>query len=210
MNLDKLKEAEAAFLDRYPGGFNNPEIIAIRTKRHNVDKMIAFAQEHFARPSFKRPELIVQSLVRLISRSSIMSMYEKPKFRDFIHALSTEEQQWLTKGLEESLHGDEKTGFEIFLEMLKREKLAKWSLITAGPGYFHPQRDVLVKPTTVKGIIEYFELDHLLYQPAPTWTFYESYRAAIHEMKAKVDPSLSPSNMAFSWFLLLSFHRDLF
>jgi hypothetical protein len=76
--------------------------------------------------------------------------------------------------------------------------------------YFHPQRDVLVKPTTVKGIIDYFELNDLQYKPAPTWAFYDAYRSTIHEMKSKVHPSLSPSNAAFSWFLLLSFHEKVF
>jgi hypothetical protein len=71
--------------------------------------------------------------------------------------------------------------------------------------YFHPQKDVLVKPTTVKGIIDYFELENLQYRPTPTWAFYEAYRSTIQAMKSRVDSSLSPSNAAFSWFLLLSF-----
>jgi hypothetical protein len=210
MNLDKLKRAEEEFLFHYPGGFDHPEIIMIRTKRHNVDKMITFARDSFARPNFQQPALIVQSLSRLISQSSIISRYEKPRFRDFVEALPFEEQRRLAEVLQELLHGDEKTSLEILMGMLNTQKLAKWTLLTAGPAYFHPQRDVLVKPTTVKGIIEHFELDGLHYTPAPSWAFYESYRSAIHEMKSHVDPSLSPSNIAFSWFLLLSIHRDLF
>jgi hypothetical protein len=82
--------------------------------------------------------------------------------------------------------------------------------MTVCQSYFHPHRDVLVKPTTVKGIIEYFELKHLQYRPTPSWAFYDAYRSTIYEMKSKVQPSLSPSNTAFSWFLLLSFHRKVF
>ncbi len=210
MNLGKLKQAEETFLQRYPGGFDNPEIIAIRKKKHNVDKMIAFAQESFSKRNFKLPDQIVQNMIKVVSRSSVISVFEKPRFRDFAEALSSEDRKWLSDALEELLHGKEQIGFETILDMLKSGKLAKWSLMTICQTYFHPQRDVLVKPTTVKGIIEYFELKNLQYKPTPTWAFYDAYRSTIHEMKSKVDKSLSPSNAAFSWFLLLSFHGKVF
>ena len=209
MNLIRLKQAEEAFLDRYPGGFDNPEIISIRTRKHNVDRMIAFTQESFAKRNFKLPDLLIQSMVKIVSRSSVIARFEKPKFRDFTDTLFPEERIVLSHGLQELLHGNEQVGFETILDLLKSRKLAKWSLMTICQTYFHPQRDVLVKPTTVKGIIQYFELRDLPYKPAPSWNFYDAYRSTIHEMKTKVDQSLSPSNVAFSWFLLLSFHGNL-
>src|SRR6266498_437471 len=210
MNLGKLKQAEEAFLLRYHGGFDNSEITAIRKKKHNVDKMIAFAQESFAKRNFKIPDQIVQNMIKVVSRSSVISVFEKPRFRDFAEALSSKDKELLASGLEELLHGKEQIGFETILEMLKSSKLAKWSLMTICQTYFHPQKDVLVKPTTVKGIIEYFELKNLQYRPTPTWAFYDAYRSTIYEMKSKVDQSLSPSNAAFSWFLLLSFHGKVY
>lgn len=60
MNLKKLKEAEEAFFNRYPGGFENPEMVEIG-KKHKMDKMIAFAQEGFVRRNFKLPDLIVDN-----------------------------------------------------------------------------------------------------------------------------------------------------
>lgn len=210
MNISKLIQAEEAFLDRYPGGFDHPEIIAIRTRKHNVDKMITFTQESFAKRNFKLPDLITQNMVRVVSRSSVIARFEKPKFREFVDTLFPEERSLLAGGQGELLHGDEQRGFEIILDLLKSRKLAKWSLMTIWQTYFHPQQDVLVKPTTVKGIIQYFELNNLQYKPTPSWVFYDTYRSTIHEMKSKVDSSLSPTNAAFSWFLLLSFHRNLF
>ena len=210
MNLKKLKQAEEAFLYRYPGGFDNPEITAIRHKKHNVDKMIGFAQESFAKRNFRLPDQVVQNMIKVISRSSVVSVFEKPRFRDFAESLSPEGTQLISFGLKELLYGNEQIGFETVLELLKRGKVAKWSLMTVCQTYFHPHRDVLVKPATVKGIIEYFELKNLQYQPTPAWAFYEAYRSTIHEMKSSVDPSLSPSNAAFSWFLLLSFHGNVF
>ena len=210
MNLVRLKQAEEAFLHRYPGGFDNPEIVAIRTRKHNVDKMIAFTQESFARRNFKHPDLIIQNMVKVVSRSSVIARFEKPKFREFTESLFPEERNLLVDGLEQLLHGNEQVGFETILDLLKSRKLAKWSLMTIYQTYFHPLRDVLVKPTTVKGIIQYFELNDLQYKPTPSWGFYEAYRTTIHEMKSKVDKCLSPTNAAFSWFLLLSFHRNVF
>jgi hypothetical protein len=209
MNIHKLKQAEGAFLRRYPGGFDNPEIVATRVKKHKPDQMIALAQQSFSKEIFNRPDLIIQNLVKVISRSSIISMFEKPRFRDFVNSLSPQTREFLSSGLEQLLHGNEQTGFEMILDLLKSEKLAKWSLMTVCQTYYYPQRDVFIKPTTVKGVIEYFELENLYYKPTPSWTFYEAYRLAFLEMKSKVDPSLSPTNPAFSGFLWMTIYGEV-
>ena len=210
MNLERLKQAEAAFLRRYPGGFDNHEITAIRRKKHNVDKMVAFAQENFTKKSFKLPDQIAENMMKVVSRSSVLSVYEKPRFRNFASALSAKDRKILAHGLEELLHGREQIGFETILDLMRVQKLAKWPLMTICQTYYHPQRDVFVKPTTVKAIIEYFELTSLQYKPAPSWKFYDTYRSSLHEMKSKVNTSLAPTNLAFSWFLLLSSHNQFF
>lgn len=206
MNLVRLQQAEAAFLHRYQGGFDNPVIMAIRRKKHNVDKMIAFTRQSFLKRNFEFPDQIIHNMRKVVSQSSVISRFEKPGFRDFIDSLFPEERDLLSSGLAELLHGNEKAGFDTILGLLQSRKLAKWSLMTICQTYFHPQRDVLVKPNTTKGVIQYFELTNLHYQPGPSWDFYNAYRAAIHEMKSRVDRSLSPTNTAFTWFLLLSFH----
>ena len=208
MNLKRLKQAEQEFFNRYPGGFADPEMIAIR-KIHKLDKMIELAQNSFARRNFKLPELIVENMIKIVTRSSLISVFEKPKFRDFARSLPSKDKQALAKGLEELLHGNEQLGFETILEILKNGKLAKWSLMTICPTYYRPQVEVFVKPTTVKGIIETFELENLYYRPTPTWAFYDEYRAAINEMKSKVDASLSPYNVAFTGFLMRSMQGRL-
>lgn len=204
MNLSKLKKAEEAFLLRYPGGFENPELIALRNRKHKPDQMIALARASFARGSFKLPDLIVQNMVKVIIRSSIVSIFEKSRFRDFANVLSRQETEFLGSGLNQLLYGDQQIGFEMFLDVLTSRELAKWTLMTVCQTYYHPQRDVFIKPTTVKGVIEYFELKHLQYKPTPSWAFYEAYRAAFLEMKSKVHPFLGPTNPAFSGFLFLS------
>ena len=203
MNTQKLKAAERAFFDRYPGGFSNPEMIAIR-KHHKLERMVELAQESFGTRNFRYPDLIVENMAKIISRSSLISMFEKPKFRDFTSSLPPLERQDLARGLEELLHGNEQTGFEIMVAILRAWKLAKWSLMTVCQAYYRPQVEVFVKPTTAKGIIQTFELEDLQYKPSPTWDFYKKYRTAINEMKTKVDPSLSSYNIAFTGFLMRS------
>jgi hypothetical protein len=203
MNEQKLQQAEEAFFDRYPGGFEHPEMITLR-KHHKLDWMVELAQESFTIRNFHHPDLIVNNMVRIITRSSLISMFEKPKFRDFANSLPSIERQDLVQGLEELLHGNEQTGFEILVAILRTWKLAKWSLITVCQAYYRPQVEVFVKPTTAKGIIQTFELEDLQYKPSPTWDFYKRYRTVINEMKTKVDPSLSAYNIAFTGFLMRS------
>jgi hypothetical protein len=48
----------------------------------------------------------------------------------------------------------------------------------------------------------------LEYKPLPTWAFYLGYRDLINTAKQQVDSSLSPSNAAFSGFLMMAM-KDL-
>jgi hypothetical protein len=203
MNLKKLKQAEEEFLHQYPGGFENPEMIEVR-KKHKLDKMIEMTQDAFVKRNFKLPDLIVDSMVRIITRSSLISVFEKPKLRDFAYSLPQDERKRLSKALEQLLHGDEQTGFETLLDVLQKGKLAKWSLMTVCPAYYRPEVEVFIKPTTTKDVINYFELQHLHYHPKPTWAFYNDYRAAINEMKSHVEESLARYNIGFTGFLMRS------
>ncbi len=207
MNLKKLKQAEKSFLRRYPGGFNHPEMLTLG-KKHKMDQMIAFTQEHFAKGKFSAPETMIENIVKVIGRSSMVSVFEKPKFKDFALDLALEDQKRLVGGLKQQLYGKEQKGFETILDVLKGGKLAKWSLMTICPLYFRPQFEVYVKPTTAKGVIDFFELKSLTYHPTPTWAFYEAYRALVNEMKAEIDPRLSPNNAAFTGFLMMSLDKN--
>ena len=206
MNKKKLKQAERDFLTLYPGGFDDPEMQTIG-KRHRVDKMTDLAKASFTKAHFDTPEMVIESMIKIVGRSSMVSMFEKPKFRDFVKALSAAERELLASGFRQFLHGAQKSGFETMLSVLQTGKLARWSLMTILPVYYKPQKEVFVKPTTAKGVIAYFELEGLEYKPQPTWAFYKTFRATILEMRSMVDPSLSPNNAAFTGFLMMSMQR---
>ena len=203
LSQKKLKLAEVEFLQRFPGGFSHPDMQAIG-KKHNVTKMVTFAQESFTKKASKDIDSYAENMVKVVSRSSMVSMFEKPKFRDFVQRLDPSEKAFLVKSLHQILHGKQQAGFDAMIDLLHTEKLAKWSLISIIPAYYSPSTEVFVKPTTTKNVIKHFEIKDLIYKPRPSWDFYQRYRAIINSAKDKVDNSLSPSNAAFSGFLMMA------
>lgn len=203
MNINKLKEAEALFLQRYPGGFEDPAMHSIK-KRHPVDKLITFARDTLVRKNCDQPELVVDAVLTIVASSSMVSRFEKPPFRDFIGSLTGDDKRAFATAVEQRLHGRKQRGFEEMLDILSRHKLAKWSLISAVPFYYQPDREVFVKPTTAKGIVAHFEVQHLQYDPTPTWEFYRGYRDLVTNIRQRVSPSLSPNNAALTGFLMMS------
>ena len=203
MNTQKLKEAEKAFLEIYPLGFDSPEMVEI-IKKHRMDKLVKFAHESFAPDALEHVQETADNMIKLVSRSSMVSVFEKPKFRDAVLAMAREEKEFLAESLAMLLHGDEAQGFHQMLDILTKYNLAKWTLITVFSCYYYPETDLLFKPTTVKNVVKHFELEDLLYKPRPSYDFFVEYRAAIADMKAQVNKSLSPSNAAFSGFLMMA------
>jgi hypothetical protein len=203
MNRIKLKEAEERFFMRYPGGFSDPLMLEI-VKKHKVEKMKKLAQDSFSLDQFERPNNIVDSIQKIVSQSSLISIFEKPKFKDLVNALNDAEKERLSSGLKEFLYGNQEFGFVLMSELLSEYKLAKWPLMTVCPIYFNPSVEVFIKPTTAKGIIQYFELEGLKYNPKPTYKFYEAYREQINSMKKEVNTALHHDNAAFCGFLMMS------
>ena len=204
LNPSKLKQAEANFLSRYPGGFADPEMVKIG-KRHPMAKMTAMAHESFSAKARKNIGQYSEDMAKIVGRSSMVSMFEKPKFRDFVKRLAPGEMSFMVQAMHDLLNSDnQEAGFEALVELLKTEKLAKWSLISIIPAYYAPTTEVFVKPTTVKNIIRHFDVPELVYKPTPSWGFYTAYRDLINDAKTKVDSSLSPSNAAFSGFLMMA------
>ncbi|MCK8060397.1 MULTISPECIES: hypothetical protein [unclassified Fusibacter] len=203
MNAQKLSQAEEQFFMRYPDGFDSPEMIAIG-KKHRMDKLIEFAHQHFHIGAFEDVDTVIEDMIAMVNKSSMVSLFEKPKFRDAVRSMTKEEKQRLAIGLEELLHENEEEGFNLMLEVLAPYKMAKWTIMTVFSCYYYPERDLLFKPTTVKNVIDYFELQGLKYTPKPNYEFFKTYRKVINEMKTYVHSSLAPNNASFSGFLMMS------
>ncbi|MFT4518410.1 MAG: hypothetical protein ACI9JM_000791 [Halioglobus sp.] len=205
MNKKKLLGAEASFLMRYPKGFDDPGMAYIK-KKHSVDKLVGFAQDNLTRSHFNRPEHIAETVLKVVSRSSMVSRFEKPRFRDFISSLNSHEKVALAQAYEKRLFGRaKKRGFEELVGMMQPFGLAKWSVISVVPFYVSPNKEAFVKPTTAKGILAYLEIEELKYHPTPTWAFYQGYQRLLKDIRETVSDDLSPNNAALTGFLMSSF-----
>ena len=202
MNIEKLKIIEEHFFEVYPKGFEDDGLAKI-VKRHNVARVTEFAQEAFAKEKFLNPQQIVDDMVKVVSRSSLISLFDKPKFRDAIKAMSSERKDLLSIGLEEMLHGSYKNGFNIMLDVLIEDKLGRWSLISVIPYYYAPKKHFFIKPTTTKNILEYFEIEELVYKPRPSYEFYAKYKKVLGQFKKEVNRKLSDDNAKFTGFLMM-------
>lgn len=203
MNLEKLKTAEAEFFARYPKGFEDEALVPL-VKRHNTAKIGRQAQELFAEAAFGHPDEVCENFAKIVSKSSMISLFEKPRARAMVKQMSMEQKDMLSIALYELLHGNKKEGFEGLVEVLAFYKLAKWSIVTLIPYYYARDKAFFIKPTTTKNIIKYFELEGVEYKPRPTYAFYQKYTKALKEMKSKVDASLGKNNAGFTGFLMMA------
>ena len=124
MNLEKLKNAEAYFLELYPEGFQDIGLQPI-IKRHNTAKIGELVQELFAKENFSQPELICENFAKIVSKSTLISLFEKPKVRDMIKSMRMERRDMVCIGLYEMLYGDKKEGFEILVDVLSSYGLSR-------------------------------------------------------------------------------------
>lgn len=201
MNTQKLKRAEDDFLLMFPSGFSDPSLVEL-AKKHYADLRKEQAAEYFSEEAFAVPHIVVENIVKLISRSSLVSRFEKPRFKHLINNLTDSEREDYAFALYEQLHGNQEKGFETIITILQREKMAKWPLLTIIPYYYRPSQEIFVKPTTVKAILASYEFDNIQYRPLPSYAFYQAFKTQILAMKQQVSPSIGEDSAAFTWFLM--------
>ncbi len=203
MNKQKLAQAQQAFLALYPQGFESESLKELG-KKHRMGKLVSFAHDSFSLDALGDVEKTTAAMTKLVSGSSMVSVFEKPKFRDAVNSMSYDEKVFMVDGLRNLLFDDEAKGFHQMLDVLTRYGLAKWTLITVFRCYYYPETDLLYKPTTVKNVIKHFELEGLEYKPRPSYDFFVKYRSEINAMKKFVSGSVGESMAGFSGFLMMS------
>ncbi len=206
MNITKLKAMEEQFLRRYPGGFQNPEMAQV-AKRHSIPKLVSFAQSELGPDVFSNPDKAMEAIGKLVSRSSLVSVFEKTAFKNHLNGLPPVERADLAEAFRELLHGNQEAGFGQAVDLLAPYKLAKWTIITAVLYYMNPMIELVIKPTTVKAVIDSFVLEDVVYQPRPTYDFYQKYRERIQVLKQSVGEELQVENGAFCGFLMFATGR---
>lgn len=202
MNIEKLKKLESDFLDRYPEGFKSPDFKKT-TKKHNVQKHTTYINEVLTEEYLRKGHKVYKEVAKVVLTSSLVSVFEKVRFRDLGADFTNTEKTRFVKGVSELLYGHEKSGFYMVYTLLKEHRLAKWPIIIVYRVYANPKKDVFMKPTVVKKVISHLDLP-FKYESDPSYTLYKKYRTAINKMKKEVSLSLRPNNLAFTGFLMLS------
>ena len=167
--------------------------------------MEELAQEIFDPVALERELESMDKIVKFITKSSLVSVFEKVKFKNLINESDELFKRDLVDSIREMLHEDEESGFNRVVNLLAPYKMAKWPIITVILTYYRPKENVFVKPTTVKRIIQEFELQGVNYTPKVNYPFYRDYRTIFIEMTKQVDERLSISNGYFSGFLMMTF-----
>ena len=206
MNLDKLKFAEANFFAFYPKGFEDEGLLPI-IKRHNTEGIGKSVRDLFAPERFRNPDEICESFAKIVSKSTLISLFEKPKVRDMIKQMSMDQRDMLSIALYEMLHGKREKGFEMIVEILAIYSLAKWSIVTLIPYYYDREKNYFIKPTTTKDIIKFFEIGGIVYKPRPSFEFYESYTRILTKMRAQVSQLIGKDNAGFTGFLMMAMEK---
>jgi hypothetical protein len=191
-------------MDAFPLGFDTP-VLAERTKHHDMTKLIAFARRAFSPAALRNADQAAADMVSLVGRSSMVSRFEKPRFREAVRSMTRGEREELAGFAHELLHGSEARGMNGLSAMLALRQTAKWPVVTALRCYYYPDNDLIIKPTTVKGVIACFGLEGLRYTPVPNFAFYDAYRAVLIDMRAAMAGPLRDAVLAgFSGFLMMS------
>ena len=138
----------------------------------------------------------------------MISLFDKPKFRDGMIALSAEDKSSIAKTIKVLLYSKSQTkiekSFGDYIELLAKVKLARWTLASVFQYYHSPQTAYFIKPTTTKMIIDYFEISDIKYQPRPTFAFYKAYSNHLNTLKANTHPDITVNNAAFTGFLMMT------
>lgn len=142
MNKEKLKDLELEFLEYYPKGFESEELLPIM-KKFNPLKLEEFAKTNLSKDSFSQPPIVCDNFMKVISKSVMVSLFDKAKLRDMIKSLTNFEKDILSIEIYELLYGDKQSGFEGLVEFLDEYKLAKWTIVSMVPYAIYRDKSIL-------------------------------------------------------------------
>jgi len=87
LNKERLREAQERFFMKYPNGFSDPQFLE-QVKKHKIEKMRNLAADSFSLEQFENPDMIADSMIKIVVQSSMISIFEKPRFRDCVKGMN--------------------------------------------------------------------------------------------------------------------------
>lgn len=190
-----MHPADFAFLKRFPNGLEDEEFVGIGRK-HKADNLIKAVNEELSKKNLdnlinkKDYKTICEIALKLLRRASVLSVFEKVAFSNFI--AHEEIQEDFAKALYNFMYDFNEQNFERFTLILARYRsekncnCAKWTVVSFFVAYLDPERFVFIKPTTTKAIANALEVD-IEYQSYPIYTVYEKVYNMIYEYREQSD-----------------------
>ncbi len=184
------KVIDNQFLEKFPNGFDNPMWNELG-KKHNPNKIFNIFNNEFSEHSFKALlkdkayEEICEIALKLVKTASVVSVFEKVAFTNFIKYETTPE---FCNALFNFLYAYNDEAFETFVLLLAKHKnqknanAAKWPIVSFFKSYQDPDNFVLVKPNTVKAVAKVLDYD-ISYQSYPNVTTYNKILEMVKSYK---------------------------
>ncbi len=149
MNVQKLRQLEKEFLYVYPKGFESETLEGVK-KKHKLLKTSEFFKMACSKESIESGLDSIDDIIMAVTKSSMVSVFEKIKFKDMIQSICKEEKFEFLDALYENIYGVEEERFKALVSLLSKYNMAKWPIVTCFRAYLNIQYDVFMKPTTVK------------------------------------------------------------
>ncbi len=208
--MDRYAAIDADFLVRFPGGFQDPDWIALARKHKSYAKAEALCQRELTRDKLDAALAsgkladATQACRQIISLATTVSTFEKIAFRNYMDQRDLNLP--FVQALRDVLHDFGPASFETYVDTLAMARMdpkanaAKWPIVSCFLACFDPQRHVCVKPTTIKKVAARLGAD-IHYQSRPNHECYEAVRQMVLDFRrhssvaADVDNTLAQAVM---------------
>ncbi len=184
-----MSEPISIFFSIYPDGFNDEAMLKAK-KKHDDSKIIDFFA-NLTENDFKnkRPETLCEQISKILSKSTMISTFEKITFRNYI--ANKDIQLPFLMSLYNLIYYYNEESFNDFIDalsLLKEERnafAAKWPIVTFFT-YYNIEHAFPVKPTTVKKVAKMLNFD-IEYNSRPNFTTYEKINTMYNNFKNNND-----------------------
>lgn len=200
----EYKEIIKKFKILYPNGFED-EKWKEGEKKYKVEKINSFVDNNISKKIFEnyintnQTGKIIELIEKIISLSSVVSVFEKIAFRNFINEANNKIIDSFAILLNNMLYGkDFEENFDSFSDFLvsnkylgKNTNIAKWTLVTSILAHIKRNEEVLIKPNTAKYISKILQKP-FYYISVPNIITYNDYKKIVMEFKNELEKDFMP------------------
>lgn len=188
-----MNALDRKFLDMFPNGTSDVQWLDLG-KKHNPTKVISIINNELSKDNLdkliemNKHDEIMDIALTAVKKVSVVSVFEKVAFTNYAKKGGN---PLFSNCLFDFLYNYNQDSFMDFVEILqiyKSEKInpAKWPVVTFFKAYQNPDEFVFVKPTTVKKIAEFLEVD-IKYSPTPNYNTYMLISDMIKDYRTQSD-----------------------